>query len=211
MHIQKPDKIALFLKVFLTWSTSLENYHFFFFRHDLWHFLSFCGIFGSFNVEKRNINSESAIWGGSSQTWNVPNCLLVDVGCSYNACKGTKYSARVPPPSCIPRTIWMLCHSHVPFWDLHRLAHFLLCRVRPRQLWNKGVWGKGRECAPSCPWKNLSPFPFLPKWGKIFKMQFYVCTFYYWVICAAFLKIVHLDNLYKTPYLNLKSNLIIKI
>lgn len=31
--------------------------------------------------------------------------VLADVGCSYNACKGTEYSARVPPPSWIPRTI----------------------------------------------------------------------------------------------------------
>lgn len=89
-----------------------------FLSHDLWCFLAFCGIFRSFDMETRNVNSDSASWGGSCQTWNVPNCLLVDVGCSYNACKGTKYSARVPPPSCIPRTIWMLCHT---------MCHFEIC------------------------------------------------------------------------------------
>lgn len=140
IHVQKPDKMTVVSKVFLTGSPCSENSHFF----ELWAvvFLIFLWYLQIFHCGGKKHQFRQCNLRGFFPDVECAK-LLADVGCSYNACKGTEYSARVPPPSWIPRTIWMLCHSHVPFRDLHRLAHFLLCKSRHAQLLNEGAWGKG--------------------------------------------------------------------
>lgn len=184
--------MTLFSKVFLTWSTCLDNYFFFFF------WAMSCGISSPFVVP-----SDLSLWRQEPHIQTVQSERLLPRhgmcqiaawrGLQLQYCKGTEYSARCPLHPVLPEQsaccVTAMCHLQI-CTGLH-----IFCSANQGMHSSETRVLEGRECTPSFNWKNPGTFPtfFLnrarhPIHG--FKSVHSV------IVCAAFLKIWLPDNFY---------------